>query len=303
MNDPAPRTCVPLGSTGAHRRVLLALAVVALAAGCDRSTPATSREAENPAAGAGSRGVVSLSPLATRFVLAIAAGSRLVAVDAESARIEAVAELPAVDLAGALELDPELVLVPELPDAAHPGVAALAQRGGRVAAFAPHDLEDVAALVRDVGSQLVGAAQAGRFEAELSRPLARIGGSSRGQPRPRVAAVVSFDPFVIAGGHSFETDLIEIAGGHSVTHPGEEPRLAIGADQWKELAADLVLVIADRPASPHAERALRNALPPGVEVAFFSFDPAFWLTASAEPAQRLRALVEPIARAMASRGE
>lgn len=161
-----------------------------------------------------------------------------------------------------------------------------------------HDLEDVLPLVREVGGALVGAEQASRFERAFSLPLARIGGDSHGQPRPRVVAVVSFEPLVIAGGHSFETDLIEIAGGRSVTHPGDESRLAIGADRWTLLAPDLVLVIAAPPASQRAEQALRNALPPGAAVAFFPFDPAFWIDASDEPARRLRSVIEPIARGM-----
>src|SRR5262249_55752879 len=141
--------------------------------------------------------------------------------------------------------------------------------------------------------------QADRFEAAFSRPLAEIGGDSHGQPRPRVVAVVSFDPLVIAGGHSFETDLIEIAGGHSVTHPGPQPRLAVEADRWGGLAPDPVLVIGPAPASPRDEQSVRNTLPPQSDVAFFAFDPGFWIDASDEPARRLRAVIAPIAARMA----
>jgi hypothetical protein len=45
----------------------------------------------------------------------------------------------------------------------------------------------------------------------------------------------------------------------------------------------------------HDEQAVRNTLPPGAAVAFFSFDPGFWIDASDEPARRLRAVIEPIA--------
>jgi len=285
-----------VGPRGRRGWLLAAFPILLCAGGCDRAAP---ERAPNP----GDRRtainrVVSLSPLATRFVLAIGAGERIVGSDPVSARRPELAGRPVVDLAGAAELRPDLVLVTEAPEPADAAAAALHRRGARIVAFAPHDLEDTLPLVREVGGALVGAEQASRFERAFSRPLARIGGESGGQPRPRVVAVVSFEPLVIAGGHSFETDLIEIAGGQSVTHPGDEPRLAIGADRWTLLAPDLVLVIAAPPASKRAEQALRNAVPPGAAVAFFPFDPAFWIDASDEPARRLRSVIEPIARDM-----
>ena len=50
-------------------------------------------------------------------------------------------------------------------------------------------------------------------------------------------------------------------------------------------------MIGPPPASPRDEQAVRNALPPGAQVAFFSFDPGFWIDASDEPARRLRAVI------------
>jgi len=223
-------------------------------------------------------------------VLAIGAGDRLVAVDAGSAELSGAHGLPIADLDSAARFDADLVLVGTLPD---PGRLV---SGARVVEFAPHDFEDVLPLVREIGGELVGAETATRFERAFARPLAKIGGESGGEHRPRVVAVVRLDPLEIAGGHSFETDLIEIAGGQSVTHPGEENRIAITADRWAELAPDLVLVIGAPPASARDEQAVRNALPPGAQVAFFTFDPGFWIDASDEPARRLREVIAPIAR-------
>jgi ABC-type hemin transport system substrate-binding protein len=276
---------------------LALLGGVLVALGCERGAP---DPAPAPARTSVTR-VVSLTPLASRFVIAIGASHRLLAVDPASAELPELSGLPAVDLAGALEHQPDLVLVAEDPPPGSPAAVALHRSGARIATFAPHDFEDVLALIRDVGAELVGADEASRFQAAFARPLARIGGSSEGQARPRVVAVVSFDPLVIAGGHSFETDLIEIAGGTSVTHPGEEPRLAIGADRWRDLAPDLVLVIGAPPAAPEAEQALRNTLPTGADVAFYAFDPSFWIDGSDEPARRLRAVIEPVSARIAAR--
>jgi hypothetical protein len=58
--------------------------------------------------------------------------------------------------------------------------------------------------------------------------------------------------------------------------------------------------LAERPASERQEQAVRNALATRAEVAFFSVAPDFWLDADpAEPARRLRALIEPLAARMA----
>jgi ABC-type Fe3+-hydroxamate transport system substrate-binding protein len=157
----------------------------------------------------------------------------------------------------------------------------------------------VSPLVQDIGTELVGAAAATEFQRALTRPLAKIGGSSRGMFRPRVAAVVSLDPLLVAGGHSFETDLIEIAGGQSVTHPGEENRIALEADAWRTLAPDLILVVVDAAPSPEQEAAVRNTLPSTQRIDFFEFrGDDFWLDAPAEPASRLRALIAERSREM-----
>jgi ABC-type Fe3+-hydroxamate transport system substrate-binding protein len=139
---------------------------------------------------------------------------------------------------------------------------ALRAAGAELVEFAPHDLEDVFELCRRVGGQLVGTANALRFETELARPLAQIGGSSFGLARPRVIAVVGLDPLELAGGHSFETDLIEIAGGRSLTHGGDEPRLALRSEQLAEYAPDLILVVVSPvELTPAEQRAAHDALP------------------------------------------
>jgi hypothetical protein len=115
-----------------------------------------------------------------------------------------------------------------------------------------------------------------------------------------VVAVVGFDPLVVAGGHSFETDLIEIAGGRSATHEDEAPRQSLTADAFVAIAPDLLLLVDEAAAGVDPE-VLRRGLPEGVEVARFPFSRDFWLDEDpAEPARRLRVVVEPIA-ARASR--
>jgi ABC-type Fe3+-hydroxamate transport system substrate-binding protein len=272
-----------------------------LAAGCGPTDPAVA-----PAESAGPAHVaplvVSLSPVASRFVLALEAGHLLLGVDAASAGIPGLADLPAVDLAGAAGLAPDLVLVPSLPDAGDPAARELRESGVEVVEFQPHTLEDVALLCRSVGAQLAGEARATRFELDLNLPLALVGGDSSGQPRPRVVAVTRTHPLELAGGHSFETDLIEIAGGSSVTHGIDELRLVIPPERWAELAPDLLLVTGATEPTPAERQRAEAALPAGYRVAFFAFDrDFFWLGDAAADARRLRALIAPLARELAQR--
>ncbi len=146
---------------------------------------------------------------------------------------------------------------------------------------------------------LVGTGRANQFEIALSRPLAKIGGESFGQPRPRTAAVVDLAPVTLAGGHSFETDLIEIAGGSSVTHGGDATRVVVDAEDWARLAPDLIVVMTSRPMNESERNSALTLLPLENEVFFFRFDAeSFWLDAPAETAQRFRGLIAARSRAL-----
>lgn len=236
--------------------------------------------------------VVSLSDTASRFVVMLGATDLLVGVDELSSRVPGLDRVPVVDRGSAVRLSPDIVLVATLPAVDDPSLEALRSGGAELIEFAPHDFEDLFALCRDLGGRLAGEARARSFERELARPLASIGGSSFGHSRPRVVAVVGFDPLELAGGHSFETDLIEIAGGTSVTHGGDESRLTIRENSWLELAPDLILVVTRRESTLAERGAALEALPAEYPVDFFAFDTErFWLRDAEETALRLRAVL------------
>ena len=249
--------------------------------------------------------VVSLSPLATRFVLELGAGRLLAGVDPASSTLPGLEDLPVVDLDGARRLAPDWILAPSPPPSEPPFGSIADERvpserqwgGARWIEFAPHDLEDVIASVRELGAELVGPTAALSFERRLSRPLALIAGDASPIDRPRVVAIVGFDPLLLAGGHSFETDLIEIAGGTSVTHGGDETRIAMIPGDWRALDPDLVLVMSAREMTREEEDAARAQLPADLPVELFVFDAEhFWLDQPEEVALRLRDLIASRAR-------
>ncbi len=278
---------------GVARRALLGLILaLLLACSADEELAPTSPQPALSAPDSAAQRIVSVSALATRFVIELGAGRRLVGVDAQSSALPGLAHLPVVDLATAQHLAPDLVLFPAEVDAANPALRSLESAGTRLVEFAPHDFEDVFALCRGLGAQLVGVVSATLFERQIARPLALIGGISPALGRPRVVAVVSFEPLELAGGHSFETDLIEIAGGTSVTHGGDELRIAMTPERWDELSPDLVLVTTLEEASLAGKSAARARIPDRYRVEFFAFDrESFWLEEPEHDAERLRAII------------
>ena len=241
--------------------------------------------------------LVSFSPIASRFLIAIGAEEQILGVDAESQQLPGLTDRPIVTLETAFQLGPSLVLVPERPENETDWRDGAIPAETRIVEFAPHDLEDVFELAQTVGEPLVGRERVNRFSLELSRPLAQIGGESFGQSRPRIAAVIDLDPLTLAGGHSFETDLIEIAGGSSVTHGGDETRKGVDDGDWSALSPDLVVVMTPSALSGTERKAALDALPDEFETLFFPFAAqSFWLDDPVVTARRFRTLVAERAR-------
>ena len=116
-----------------------------------------------------------------------------------------------------------------------------------------------------------------------------------GYQRPRVAAVIGLRPLEVAGGHSFTTDLIEIAGAESVTHGREERRIAMTPAELRATGPDLVLVIQPTRLSAAEQRSVRGMLGDVREVAFLTFDrQRFWLRHAVETARLVRDRVQPL---------
>jgi len=265
----------------------LAVFAAALALGCPG--PEESGPSAAPPAASRAPRIVSLTPLATRFLVELGVAPQLVAVDAVSRGLQGVDDMQVATLETAYHFDPDLVLLPALPDDVR-SLSVLEGVGARVIQFAPHDLEDVFALCRSVAGPLVGEDAATAFERRIARPLSLIAGEASPDDRPRILALVSIDPPEIAGGHSFETDLIEIAGGSSITHGSDDNRRPIDTAGLESLAPDRVVVMTSQPLSAADEdRALR--LVDGVApVDFFQFErETFWLDEPADDAARLRA--------------
>jgi len=229
--------------------------------------------------------IVSLSPLATRFLVELGVGARIVAVDPASRALPGFEGHPVAEPGDADRFDADYLVGPTPPKDAPLGRTDFVE-------LAPHDLEDVYALCRRLGHPLVGEEESMLFERRIARPLALVAGRSPAEGRPRVVALVGLDPLVVAGGHSFETDLIEIAGGTSPTHGGDDHRRRIERGDLVRFAPDLILVTTAAPLDEAEQDRAAAALGDVAPVVFFSFAADdFWLAEPARDAERLQALI------------
>ena len=201
------------------------------------------------------------------------------------------ASLPVTESAGAGAYAPDLVLVP----------AAELETAKRAAPFAsqievaPHDFDDAWALCQSVGAALGREEDARRFVLETSRPLAQLGSESFGRRRPRVAALLALEPLLVAGGHSFVTDLIELAGGESVSHGTEEPKLSWSPAELAAAAPELLVVVTAQPPSPEERERAARLSGPSLPVEFLVLDAERdWLREALPAARRLRAWIDEL---------
>jgi ABC-type hemin transport system substrate-binding protein len=255
----------------ARRRRMLALALLLVFA------PALAlylRRADSDEPSRAARQVVSLSPLGTRALLAMGLADRLVFVDTESrARLPASLEMPSDPPAQAIGL----ALVRPDPKPLPFELDALVARAERVIVVDPHDLDEAGAFYDEIGEALDERAAAAATQRRIADLLGPIGAQSGGRERPCMVAIVALEPLTLAGGHSFESNVLELLGAESATHDrGTEHRIEVDRDLLRTLAPDLVLVT---PAglSPDALGALARDLAP-IEVVPTFFDPEpIWL--------------------------
>jgi ABC-type hemin transport system substrate-binding protein len=233
--------------------------------------------------------IVSLTPVGTSILLALGERDRLVAVDAASASLPGLAALPVADLATAAQYAPGVLIVP----AADAEAARRAAPAANVVDASPHDFDEAWSVFVFVGAVLGREAEARRFVRETSRPLAELGAAAFGKRRPKVAAVLALDPLEVAGGHSFATDLIELAGGESATHGTEEPRLAWSQETLAGAQPELVVVVVPQEPSAETRTRARGLVGAAVPLEFLVFEgERDWLGGALPAARRLQGWVD-----------
>jgi iron complex transport system substrate-binding protein len=180
--------------------------------------------------------IVSLVPSVTEILFSIGAQDRLVGVTdfcdypAEARRKPRVGGMLAPSLEGMVALKPDLVVATTAGNR-HETFEQLDRLRIPVYVVNPVTVADVLDLVARLGRLADRGAAADRAVAALRERMQAVAARVDGRPRPRVLYVVWPDPLIVPGRGSLVSELIDLAGGESVTADGGSgyPRYSLEA--------------------------------------------------------------------------
>ena len=166
--------------------------------------------------------IISLCPSLTELVFDLGRGDDLVGRTkfcvhpaGRVERIESVGGTKNPKVARIMELAPDLVLLNE-EENRREDAEALAAAGVRCHVSFPRDVDETARMVRDIGAVLERPAEAGRIAADIERRAARVRDGARQAPAVRYAYLIWRNPWMVAGGDTFVTAILALAGGANV---------------------------------------------------------------------------------------
>lgn len=182
--------------------------------------------------------LVCLAPSVTDTVFALGAGDDVVAVSDFTTAPPAALNKPSVgslikpSIETIVSLHPDLVLGTEIP-----GSAEIATRLGTlgipVYLVNPHGIAGILRSVTSLGEALNRKLQAAQLRTSLTERIEAVKRRSIGKPAPRILIPIWYDPIITVGKHAFISELIEIAGGKSVTDDL--------IPDWPQVSMELVL--------------------------------------------------------------
>jgi iron complex transport system substrate-binding protein len=178
--------------------------------------------------------IVSLAPSITETVFALGDGERLVGVTdfcdypPEATRKPRVGGISTPSFEAILALRPDLVLATSESNYSE-HIERLVSLGLAVYVVRPVDFETVLESIERVGAVLGRGAVARERVASMRRDADAIARAVAGSPRPRVLYVVWPNPLIAPGKGTLISELIQRAGGESVTgsDPLPYPRLSL----------------------------------------------------------------------------
>jgi iron complex transport system substrate-binding protein len=178
--------------------------------------------------------LVCLMPSVVDDVYALGAGADVVAVTdytkypAEARTKPSVGSIESPSMETILSLHPDLVL--ESGEMSRPETIEELQRLGiPVFVVAPHGVEGIYNSIVSLGRALNREEAAKSLVDSLRRREAAVRRQVSGKAVVSVLMPVGYNPIITIGNHAFITELIEIAGGHSITSdlPQEWPQVSL----------------------------------------------------------------------------
>jgi iron complex transport system substrate-binding protein len=182
--------------------------------------------------------VICLMPSVTDTVFALGAGDDIVAVSDYTEYPPAALKKPSVGNLITPSIETILALHPDLVIGVQPAgpmesTKQLERLGVPVFLTSPHGLAGIMHTVETIGEALNRKPQADALVASMQHRVDAVRARTKGLPEPTVFMPVWYDPIITIGKHAFTTEIIEAAGGRSVTDD-------LTAD-WPEISLEVVL--------------------------------------------------------------
>jgi iron complex transport system substrate-binding protein len=182
--------------------------------------------------------IICLVPSITDSVFSLGAADDVVAISdyvkypSEALRKPSVGSISDPSLETILSLHPDLVL--GMPQSTQRSILDQIQSLGiPVYLVDPHGIAGILQSIISLGQATNREPQAAAVVARLKQRIAAVRASVRGKPVIKVFAPVSYDPVITIGKGAFITDIIEAAGGESITSDL--------AQEWPQISMEAVV--------------------------------------------------------------
>jgi ABC-type Fe3+-hydroxamate transport system substrate-binding protein len=182
--------------------------------------------------------VICLMPSVTDTVFALGAADDVVGISdytkypGEALKKPSVGDLIKPSIETVLSLHPDLVIGLQ-PAGPLESTEELERLGIPVFLVSPHGIAGILHSVESIGQALNRTAEAKALATSLQDRLDTVRDRTKGLPSPKVFMPVWYDPIITIGKHAFTTEIIEAAGGKSVTDDL--------ASDWPHISMEAVL--------------------------------------------------------------
>ena len=182
--------------------------------------------------------VICLMPTVTDTVFALGAGGDVVAISdytkypAAALTKPSVGDLIKPSIETILSLHPDLVIGTQ-PKGPMEVTDQLERAGIPVFLVSPHGIAGIFQSIESVGMALNRTPQADALVHSLQERVDAVKARTKGLPAPRVFMPIWYDPITTIGKNAFITEVIEAAGGRSVTDDL--------ASEWPQISMEVVL--------------------------------------------------------------
>ena len=221
------------------KRLLFLLWLIAILAGpCFASRALTDEMGRKVVVPDHPHRVICLMPTVTDTVFALGAGDEVVAISdytkypAAALTRPSVGDLIKPSIETILSLHPDLVIGTQ-PKGPMEVTDQLERAGIPIFLVSPHGIAGIFQSIESVGMALNRTPQADALVHSLQQRVDAVKARTKGLPAPRVFMPIWYDPITTIGKNAFITEVIEAAGGRSVTDDL--------ASEWPQISMEVVL--------------------------------------------------------------